>query len=152
MTTHDYAQLSTMVDFIVLPIKLVVMVLGVSYSRVLAQRPTGCCSASYYIYEPHNEKHIIGLCRENAIAIESEARRAFAHKERNLHCDVHVDAEISKYTAAVWGSLDSFWFMRPQRSRPRDCNGNEERGDHGEHGSISKETGPGRNDTTEEGS
>ena len=25
------------------------MVLGVSYSRVLAQRPTGCCSASYII-------------------------------------------------------------------------------------------------------
>ena len=45
-TTHNYAQLSTMVDFIVLSIKLVFMVLGVSYSRVLAQPPTGCCSAS----------------------------------------------------------------------------------------------------------
>ena len=42
-TTHDYTQLSTMVDFIVLSIKLV---LGVSYSRFLAHRPTGCCSAS----------------------------------------------------------------------------------------------------------
>ena len=41
-TAHDYAQLSTMVDFIVLSIKLVFMVLGVSYSRVLAQRPMGC--------------------------------------------------------------------------------------------------------------
>ena len=49
MTTHDYAQLSTMVDFMVLSIKLVFTVLGVSYSRVLAQRPTGCCSASIYI-------------------------------------------------------------------------------------------------------
>ena len=36
-TTNDYAQLSTMVDFIVLSIKLVFMVLGVSYSRVAAQ-------------------------------------------------------------------------------------------------------------------
>ena len=35
-----------MVDFIVLSIQLVFSVLGVSYSRVLAQRPTGCCSAS----------------------------------------------------------------------------------------------------------
>ena len=44
---HDLEWLrTTMVDFIVLSIKLVVMVLGVSYSRVLAQRPTGCCSAS----------------------------------------------------------------------------------------------------------
>ena len=47
-TSHDYAQLSKMVDFIVLAIKLIFMVLGVSYSRVLAQRPTGCCSASLY--------------------------------------------------------------------------------------------------------
>ena len=45
-TTRDYAHQSTMVDFIVLSIKLVFMVLGVSYSRVLAQRPTGCCSTS----------------------------------------------------------------------------------------------------------
>ena len=37
-TSHDYTQLSTMVDFIVLSIKLVFMVLGVSYSQVLAQR------------------------------------------------------------------------------------------------------------------
>ena len=44
---HDLERLrTTMVDFIVLSIKLVFMVLGVSYSRVLAQRPTGCCSAS----------------------------------------------------------------------------------------------------------
>ena len=45
-TTYDYVQLSTVVDFIVLSIKLVFIVLGVSYSRVLAQRPTGYCSAS----------------------------------------------------------------------------------------------------------
>ena len=47
-TTHDYAQLSTMVDLLKsLSIQLVVMVVGVSYSRVvLARRPTGCCSAS----------------------------------------------------------------------------------------------------------
>ena len=44
---HDLERLrTTMVDFIVLSIKLVFMVLGVSYSRVLAQRPTCCCSAS----------------------------------------------------------------------------------------------------------
>ena len=60
----------------------------------------------------------IGFYRENAIAIESEAsdpnggnvclfsaatctsqcnlpscRQAFVHKERNLHCDIHVAAE-----------------------------------------------------------
>ena len=34
-STHDYTQLGAMVDFIVLSIKLVFMVLGVSYSRVL---------------------------------------------------------------------------------------------------------------------
>ena len=46
---HDLERLrTTMVNFIVLSIKLVFMVLGVSYSRVLAQRPTGCCSASIY--------------------------------------------------------------------------------------------------------
>ena len=44
---HDLERLrTTMVDFIVLSIKLVFMVLDVSYSRVLAQRPTGYCSAS----------------------------------------------------------------------------------------------------------
>ena len=44
---HDLERLrTTMVDFLVVSIKLVVMVLGVSYSRVLAQRPTGYCSAS----------------------------------------------------------------------------------------------------------
>ena len=76
-------------------------------------------------------KHIaIGLHRENAIAIKSEARdslnvqskadrRAFAHKERNLHCDVHVAAE-NKHTLPPFGSLDSFWIMRSQRSRRRD--------------------------------
>ena len=61
----------------------------------------------------------IGLYRENAIAIESEARysinvkpkadrRAPARKER-LHCNVHVIAEIKR-------SMDSFWMMRSQRS------------------------------------
>ena len=45
--SHDLERLrTTMADFIVLSIQLVSMVLGVSYSRVLAQRPTGCCSAS----------------------------------------------------------------------------------------------------------
>ena len=34
------------------------MVLGVSYLRVLAQRPTGCCSASYYIWGTTEEKYI----------------------------------------------------------------------------------------------
>ena len=44
---HDLERLrTTMVDVIVLSIKLVFMVLGVSYSRVLALRSTGCCSAS----------------------------------------------------------------------------------------------------------
>ena len=86
----------------------------------------------------------IGLYRENAIAIESEARslnggnacffsamtftsqcnlrscrRAFARKERNLHCDVHVAAE-NKQTLPPFGSLESFWIMRSQRSRRRD--------------------------------
>ena len=44
-TTHNYAQWSI---FIVLSIKLIFMVLGISHSRVLAQRLTGCCSASYH--------------------------------------------------------------------------------------------------------
>ena len=59
---HDLERLrTTMADFIVLSIKLVFMVLGVSYSRVLAQRPTGCCSASinimsYYIFQCYPSK------------------------------------------------------------------------------------------------
>ena len=45
---HNLERLrTTMVNFIVLSIKLVFMVLEVSYSRVLAQRPTGFCSASW---------------------------------------------------------------------------------------------------------
>ena len=44
---HDLERLrTTLVEFIVISIKLVFMILGVSYSRVLAQRPTGRCSAS----------------------------------------------------------------------------------------------------------
>ena len=68
--------------------------------------------------------------RENAIAIESEARdslnvygkagrRAFAHKECNLHCDVRVAAE-NKRTLPPFESLYSFWIMSSQRSRRRD--------------------------------
>ena len=78
-------------------------------------------------------------CRKNAIAIESEAsdpnggnvclfsvatctsqcnlrssRRAFARRERNLHCDVHVAAE-NKHTLPPFGSLASFWIMRSRR-------------------------------------
>ena len=34
-TSHKYAQLRAMVDFIVLSIKLVFMVVGISYSRVI---------------------------------------------------------------------------------------------------------------------
>ena len=73
---------------------------------------------------------LMGFYRENAIAIESEARDPnsgnvyyvtmqitfhipeFARKERNLHCDV--------VTLPPFGSLDSFWIMRSQRSRRRD--------------------------------
>ena len=57
-TAHDFAQLSTMVDFIDLSIKLVFMVLGVSYTWVLAQRPTGCCSASSH-YDVSTPVHIM---------------------------------------------------------------------------------------------
>ena len=74
--------------------------------------------------------YAIGLYRENAIAIEGEAREPFggnvyyvtmqitfhipefARKERNLHCDVvHVTTK--------WVSIDSFWITRSQRSRRR---------------------------------
>ena len=68
----------------------------------------------------------IGLYRENAIAIESEDsslwridQSGFARKERNLHCDVHVAAEI-KHTLPPFGYLDSFWITRSQGSRRRD--------------------------------
>ena len=93
---------------------------------------------------------VIGLYRENAIAIESEARDPFcgnvyyvtmqitfpipefARKERNLHCDVvHITTKrVSSLTldcngvfaikVIVIGSLDSFWITRSQRSRRRD--------------------------------
>ena len=66
---HDLERLrTTMVDFIVLSIKLVFMVLGVSYSRVLAQRPTGCCSASL-----SNKKQIVKC-----------------HNEISQMCDIHI--------------------------------------------------------------
>ena len=87
---------------------------------------------------------VIDLYRENAIAIESQAsdpnggnvclfsaatctsqckwrtwQAGFARNERNLHCDVHTTAE-NKHTLPPFGSLDSFWIMRSQRSRRRD--------------------------------
>ncbi len=81
----------------------------------------------------HTDASPIGLYRENAIAIEGEARdpfggnvyyvtmqitfhiSEFARKERNLHCDV-----VGAYTLPPNGSLDSFWITRSQRSRRRD--------------------------------
>ena len=55
---HDLKRLrTTMVDFVVLSIKLFVMVLGVSYSRVIAQRPTGCCSASSFVQLSEPGRH-----------------------------------------------------------------------------------------------
>ena len=83
---------------------------------------------------------IIGVYREAAIAIEIEAsdpnvgnvclfsarrvglhhnvnyeldKQAVAREERNLHCDVHVNAD-NKRTLPPFGSLDSFWLMRSQ--------------------------------------
>ena len=46
--THDYGRFYSFINKIVtlILINITHMVLGVSYSRVLAQRPTGCCSAS----------------------------------------------------------------------------------------------------------
>ena len=73
----------------------------------------------------------IGLYRENAIAIESEARDSLnvyikverratcARRERNLHCDVPVAAE-NKRTLPPFESLDPSWIMQSQRSRRRD--------------------------------
>ena len=60
----------------------------------------------------------IGLYRENAIAIESEARdpngsNGYNVTMCNLHCDV-------VNTLPPFGSLDSAWIMRSQRSRRRD--------------------------------
>ena len=74
--------------------------------------------------------YTIGLYRENAIAVESEAsgslmwtrsidQSGFARKERNLHCDVHVASE-NRHILPPFGSLDSFWITRSQRSRRRD--------------------------------
>ena len=74
---------------------------------------------------------IIGFCRENAIAIESEARDslnvyskagklAFVRKERNLHCDENIVTAENEHTLPPFGSRDSFWIMRSQRSRRRD--------------------------------
>ena len=77
-----------------------------------------------------SKPHSIGLYRENAIAIESEAsdsltqtpsidQSGFARTERNLHCDVHVAVE-NRHILPPFGSLDSFWITRSQRSRRRD--------------------------------
>ena len=46
-------------------------------------------------------------------------RWAFVRKERNFHCDVHATTE-NKHKLPPFGSLDSFWTMRSQRSRCRD--------------------------------
>ena len=87
------------------------------------------CFVTYnykYIYT----QHTIGLYRENAIAIENEAsdsltyyrcidQSGFARKECNLHCEVHVAAE-NRHILPPFGSLDSFWITRSQRSRRRD--------------------------------
>ena len=45
--------------------------------------------------------------------------RAFARKERNLHCDLHIAAE-NKRTLPPFESLDLFCAMRSQRYRCRD--------------------------------
>ena len=42
------------------------------------------------------------------------------HKERNLHCDVHVATE-NKHTLPPFRSLDSFWIMRDSRNSPLSC-------------------------------
>ena len=79
----------------------------------------------------HSSIYIIGLYRENAVAIESEAsdsltyyrridQSGFLRKERNLHCDVHVTAKNKHTLPPPFGSLDSFWITRSQRSRRRD--------------------------------
>ena len=64
------------------------------------------------------------MCLFSAVTCTSQCnlhsyRRAFARKERNLDCGVHVTAE-NKHTLPPFGSLDWFWIMRPQRSRRRD--------------------------------
>ena len=68
-----------------------------------------------------------GSYREIAIAIESEAgdsltsidQSGFSRKERNLHCDVHVAPE-NEHILPPFGSPDSLWMTRSQRSRRRD--------------------------------
>ena len=79
-----------------------------------------------FFVTPHIHPYLdIGLYRENAIAIESEARYPnggnvyyvpmqitfhipeFARKERNLHCDVY-----STHALPPFGSLVSFWIER----------------------------------------
>ena len=42
---------------------------------------------------------------------ENYDRRAFARKERNLHCDVHVTAE-NKHTLPPFWSLDSLYSLK----------------------------------------
>ena len=46
----DFFHIATFPSPTFRPLPIVFMVLGVSYLRVLAQRPTGCCSASYYYF------------------------------------------------------------------------------------------------------
>ena len=58
--------------------------------------------------------NIIGLYRENAITIDSEARDPFGG---NVY---YVICIVTSYTLPPNGSLDSFWITRSQRSRRRD--------------------------------
>ena len=44
------------------------------------------------------------------VAAITKSNRAFARKERNLHCDVHVPAE-NKHTLPPFENIDSFWVM-----------------------------------------
>ena len=89
-----------------------------------ARKPADVAVTLHGLYINKTRSVRRGCYRENAIAIESEARdplnvqskadmRAFAPKECNLHCDVN------KRSLPPFGSLDSFWIMRSQRSRRR---------------------------------
>ena len=72
----------------------------------------------------------IGLYRENAIAIESEARDPKVVMCNTSQCKLrspfrnlrvmNIICIVTHYTIPPFGSLDSFWIMRSQRSRRRD--------------------------------
>ena len=82
--------------------------------------------SNFIINKTNETMESIGRYRENAIAIESEAKYPFGGNvyyvtmQITLHIPEFARKECNLSTLPPHGSLDSFWIKRSQRSRRRD--------------------------------